>query len=377
MSNNLAVPNQLKDLVRTAEAGFSKIVKATGNGMIFQNEALYAMQAMLSSDALATAARSNPISFNLAMSQIASSGLTLNPSMGLAYLVPRQGRVIADISYRGLIKIATDTRAVELVVPEAVYSNDVFRYRGSNQEPVHEFDPFMDKADRGEFRGVYVKAYLAIGSLLVTAVSSEEIYKARDLSTSWIRGQVGKKGPWESHPYQMGLKAGIKFARKFWPMTSPVLEQVISYLNDEAGEGFSPQSVSLDIANRELELPKNVVDLPLQMADIEPVAQPVDGTVVSEQPARPAAPSAAPAARQDNQQSQAPESSPIGAQGSEVDVDPKMIARIKSVLARCVRLQSWEAGYDWVNNHTSGSDYEFAIKLFDQERPPQSLKKTG
>jgi recombination protein RecT len=121
-----ANPTELAALINSAEDRFSDLVNATGNQMVFKQEALYAMQAMLANDYLASCAIKNPISFKLAMAQIATAGLTLNPSMGLAYLVPRDGKVIADISYRGLMKIATDTRAVNLIVAEAVYSRDRF-----------------------------------------------------------------------------------------------------------------------------------------------------------------------------------------------------------------------------------------------------------
>ncbi len=224
---------EIRTLVQSVEKKFCEISATLGNQMQYVQESLYAMQAMMANDFLAKTALSNPMSFKLAMAQVASSGLSLNPSMGLAYLVPRDGKVIADISYRGLMKIATDTRAVNLIVAEAVFSTDRFVYRGANAEPVHDFDPFLSKKDRGEFRGCYVKAYLSMGTLLVKAVSAEEIYQARDLSQSWVKGSVGKKGPWESHPIPMALKTAVKAARKFWPMTSPALEHAISYLNDE------------------------------------------------------------------------------------------------------------------------------------------------
>ena len=89
-------------------------------------EALFAYHAMLSNETLMKCAINNKLSFKLAMQQIAATGLTLNPTEKMAFLVPRQGKVIADVSFRGLIKVATDSRAVEMVVAEVVYSGDRF-----------------------------------------------------------------------------------------------------------------------------------------------------------------------------------------------------------------------------------------------------------
>ncbi len=50
---------------------------------------------------LADIAVNNPKSFETAFLQLASSGLTLDPAQKQAYLVPRDGRVILDVSILG------------------------------------------------------------------------------------------------------------------------------------------------------------------------------------------------------------------------------------------------------------------------------------
>jgi recombination protein RecT len=373
MTKSLSTSKEIRDLVAGAERRFNDIVDATGNRMVFKQEALYAMQLLLGNDYLAQMAIKNPISFKLAMAQIATTGLTLNPAMGLAYLVPRDDKVIADISYRGLIKIATDTRSVNLVVAEQVYSHDRFVYRGSSQEPVHDFDPFLNKADRGEFRGVYVKAYLAMGTLLITPVSAEDVYAARDISSAWVKGKPGKKGPWESHFGPMALKTGVKIARKFWPMTSPVLENVISYLNEEGGEGFAPGPVTLDVAARELGVevkPGVGMDAP---APYQPVVMPQAGQLDQMEQMEEVAErvNAAPASVKSSP-AQAPEPT-VRTQPNKVavpadpgEVDPKVVERIESVLKRCQRLKSWQAGLEWVATNLTGAAYDLAMDQFSK-----------
>ncbi|MGI0646947.1 recombinase RecT [Pseudomonas aeruginosa] len=362
MSNsNQLVPPAIRTLIQNSRDGFLKMVTSTGNPMNYSQEALYAMQAMLSNDVLAKTALSNPVSFQLAMVQVASSGLTLNPAFGLAYLVPRDGKVIADVSYRGLIKIATDSRAVNLVVAQSVYSLDKFIYRGDNEEPVHQFDPFDKREDRGEFRGVYVKAYLAIGKLLVTAVSAEDIYAARDLSRAYKKGS----GPWVTHFHPMCLKTGIKIGRKFWPQTSPALESVIHYLNEEGEEGISAGPVTLDVASREMGVAASqdpTIVMPAMhinpTVDVQPdIAPQVDPHQSFEAPAE--------------VMEQVPvEASVIRTDGVAVNVDPstidsKTLDRINLVVGRAPKTRSWNAAEDWINNQLVADPvaHAFALQL--------------
>nr|WP_264371161.1 recombinase RecT [Azotobacter chroococcum] len=104
----------------------------------------------------------------------------MNPARGFAYLVPREGQVILDVSYRGMIKAAVNDGAIKDCIVELVYANDEFVYRGKRQSPTHTFNPFDKKADRGEFVGAFVEALLPDGRVHVEAVTAEEIYAARE-----------------------------------------------------------------------------------------------------------------------------------------------------------------------------------------------------
>lgn len=368
MSNKEIVPRDIRDLIAGSKAGFEKVIASTGNSMFFAQESLFAMQAMLSNEVLAKTALNNPVSFKLAMAQVASSGLSLNPSLGLAYLVPREGKVIADVSYRGLIKIATDSRAVNLVVAQSVYSLDGFLYRGENEEPSHQFDPFMARDQRGDFRGVYVKAYLAIGKLLVTAIPADDIYAARELSRAYKKGS----GPWITHPHPMNLKTGIKISRKYWPQTSPALDSVISYLNEEGGEGFTPGPITFDVASRELgpqaigmdptiAMPTMHVDPRVAMA-LEPqqfeapaqvIDQPLSEQIQEEQMPEPA------------QQATAIQTSGTVVNIDSAALDPKMVTRIENVVSRSVRMKTWKAAEDWIVNHLASDQKarDYALQM--------------
>ncbi len=357
-------PEKANDLILKAKDDFQKIVSSLNSRMVFTQEALFAYHAMMSNPSLYETAASNEWSFNLAMQQIASSGLSLNPALGLAFLVPRQGKIIADVSYRGLMKIATDSRAVDLVVAEAVYSGDRFIYNGSTAEPDHVFDPFLSKKDRGSFRGVYVKAYLPSGRLVVDPLSAEDVYSARSLSKAFQHTDPSKRGPWETHFEPMAIKTGIKSASKYWPKTSPVLENVISYLNEEADEGFSTGPISLATAARDMHGTShapNVVDLsgnvyehgqqneaPQGVVDAD-APKHVDGATVQSADPQPQGPSIP------------LENSKPDGRGDPIEVIKK---RIQSVYDRTMKNGSWNAATEWAQAHLRDDLQAEAFALF-------------
>lgn len=209
----------------------------------WEKESLFAMQIVMKNDYLKTIANKNPQSLRNAVANIAAIGITLNPALAYAYLVPRDNMACLDISYKGLIKIATDTGAIKWAQAELVYANDFFEYNGPTQPPIHRFDPFSK--DRGEFQGAYCTAKTADGDMLSEAMSASEIYEIRDKSEMYKRA---KKGPWVDFFGEMAKKTVIKRASKTWPKSthSIRLEKAIEMLN-ESGEGieFEPDSTTI------------------------------------------------------------------------------------------------------------------------------------
>ena len=201
----------------------------------WEKESLFAMQAVMKNDYLKTIANQNPQSLRNAVANVAAIGITLNPALAYAYLVPRDKQACLDISYKGLIKIATDTGAIKWCQAELVYSNDLFEFHGPTVAPVHNFNPFAK--DRGEFQGAYCVAKTADGDLLVEAMSAQEIHDIRDKTDIWKKS---KSGPWKDFPGEMAKKTVIKRASKTWPKSTGTgrLEQAIELLNQQ-GEGVT------------------------------------------------------------------------------------------------------------------------------------------
>jgi recombination protein RecT len=204
--------------IQKAKDRFAKAAASTVN---YDRESIFAMQALMKTDFAMQTANKNPQSVHLAMINVASTGLTLNPANGYAYLVPRDGAIVLDISYKGLIKIATDTGSVEWARADVVYQQDTFVYHGPAAMPVHTADPF--KKDRGEIVGVYCIAKTKSGDILTEVMDRDELDKIRSKSSAYARvdkqGKHAPSGPWLEWFEQMCKKAIIKRASKTWPYT--------------------------------------------------------------------------------------------------------------------------------------------------------------
>lgn len=207
-----------------AERKFTEIAMSSGNLVTYQREAMYALQIVGAKDVLQ---RCSADSIRNAVINVASVGLTLSPAHKLAYLVPRNGEACLDISYIGLVKIATDSGAVAAVHATVVRANDEFEYFDAFAAPRHKFDPFATAESRGDIRGVYAVAKLANGITQVETLSMEEIVKIRSVSKA-------KDGPWKEWFEEMAKKSVIKRASKLWPRTDR-LSTAVQILDEHQG----------------------------------------------------------------------------------------------------------------------------------------------
>lgn len=269
--------------IAQAEKKFTEIAALDGNLVSYQREAMFALQIAGGSEYLQKAA---PDTLRNAVINVASVGLTLNPAMKLAYLVPRDGKACLDISYIGLIKIATDTGAVSMVKAETVYEKDTFQYEGPFTAPTHRFDPFAPLEERGSLIGAYCIAKMRNGEVLIEVLRRSEIDKIRSKSKA-------KSGPWFDFFEEMVKKSIIKRASKMWPRTErmAMAEQV---LNDH--EGFETIDTTTGEVTQRPPMPTaKTSDQPTGWGGLDkepisekpPVADVIEGTceTVTEKPA--------------------------------------------------------------------------------------------
>ncbi len=220
MSKNLA---PWAGAIVEAEGSFTEIASEEGNLVTYKKEAVFAMQALQSNEYLQ---KTNPITIMDSVINVASIGLSLNPALAFAYLVPRDGRCILDISYKGMVKIATDTGSILWAKAEVVREGDNFAYNGFGLLPDHKYNPF-DKM-RGNVIGAYCVARLSDGGYMVEVMSLDELNKVKDTSKA-------KNGPWKTWPEEMMKKTIIKRAYKSWPKTSPRLATAVKIVNEHEG----------------------------------------------------------------------------------------------------------------------------------------------
>ena len=217
----------MESTVLSFEKGFNDVNAYKLN---FKKEANFALQILKGNDFLRNKAAANPDSLQAALTNIAAIGITLNPALKEGYLVPRGNQVCLDISYIGLVKLATDTGAIEWVQAEIVKEKDVFEYQGVGKSPIHKMNPF---SDRGEVIGVYCIAKLATGEFLSTIMSKQDCDAIRDKSS-----QAAKSGPWRDFYEEMLKKTVIKRASKLWPKSERI-QQAVEVINEHEGIDFS------------------------------------------------------------------------------------------------------------------------------------------
>lgn len=187
----------------------------------FMKEASFAIQIIGNSPQLQKATRASIVG---AMLNVANTGLTLNPVLKLAYLIPRNAKVRDDSgrdfwetrcyvepSYMGLMKLATDTGSVRHFESFVVYKGDLFEFDLVNRRPTKHVPYWSLGADRGPIVGCYGIATLTDGSTVVEHMGADELLKIRSKSDNKA-GSVYTD--WEG---EMARKAVLKRLAKYVP----------------------------------------------------------------------------------------------------------------------------------------------------------------
>lgn len=221
--------------VDAAKPKFESIV-ANNPSVDWETESMFAYQMVSANSYIMDIARKNRESVKNAVINVAAVGLTLNPATHYAYLVPRGGGICLDISYRGLIKIATDSGSIKWAKAELVYENDGFTYHGPTQMPEHDANPFSK--ERGNIIGVYCVAKTHDGDFLVETMTNDELNKIRDEASA-----AAQKGPWKTYEGEMKKKCCIKRAQKTWPMSDrhEQLQTAVKVINETEGSEWAEE----------------------------------------------------------------------------------------------------------------------------------------
>lgn len=227
------------------EAHFIELNENSLNQLDFAKECEFAKQLLLKNNYTLDAARNDPDALHAAIGNVAAIGITLNPALAYAYLVPRKKSICLDISYRGMIKLATDTGTIKAIKAELIYENDVFHYHGFHEAPEFKADVF---GDRGELKGVYAMALLVDGGVLVETMPIDEVYAIRDDSEAYKSAKSNGENSWQykanvwvKYKTEMVKKTVIKRAFKTLPPSrgTELLGRAIDVVNEHEGIDFN------------------------------------------------------------------------------------------------------------------------------------------
>jgi recombination protein RecT len=219
------------DLVLSNEAFFSGAL--TTDQIAWKKESQFAIQSLGKNDYLFKAALSNQASFQNAIINIAAIGISLNPALKHAYLVPRsmeKGKppsVCLDVSYQGLMHLAMQSGGIVWGQAKIVYKNDKYTNNGIDKAPTHEQDTFGDK---GLVVGVYCTVKTKDGDYLTEEMDHKSILEVQNASQA-------KNGPWKNWWNEMARKTVVKRASKYWPSCDNVAS-AIEVINQHEGINF-------------------------------------------------------------------------------------------------------------------------------------------
>lgn len=194
--------------------------------------------------------KATDISLRNAILNIATTGISISPLLGLAHLECRGINTEPDkrkdpvyrndaalkIDYKGQIKVLTDSGAVNWIRADVVRSGDTFNYHGPASKPDHIVgDPFS--ADRRAIVGSYAIAELPSGQILCEIMRLEELEEVEKASGT-------TSGPWKNgFKPEMYKKANINRIVKTIPRTNERSAAVIRIAAESDGFEFDQTEV--------------------------------------------------------------------------------------------------------------------------------------
>lgn len=204
----------------------------------YNREINFAIQAIRGNDLLQ---KCDEQSIKNAIVNVALTGVTLNPVLQQAFLIPRKGKCCLDISYRGLCKIAVDSDSVYDIDAVPVFEGDEFYYE-MGLEPILKHRPLMfdDEKDK-KIKAVYAVATLHHGIKKFVVLDKEKINRARKSA------QYDKV--WAAHEDEMSKKTAVKLLYKLLPQTER-MSTAVSVINEHEGLILKDEKKAKEIMDR-------------------------------------------------------------------------------------------------------------------------------
>jgi recombination protein RecT len=189
----------------------------------YNREINFAIQAIRGNDLLQ---KCDPQTIRSAVMNVALTGVTLNPALQQAFLIPRSKKCCLDVSFRGLCKIALDSGSVYDIDAVPVFEGDVFEYEmGLNPRLIHKPIMFSDQTAK-KLIAVYAVAILHHGIKKFVVLDKEKIDRARKSAQT--------DNVWKAHEDEMAKKTAVKLLYKLLPQTER-MSTAVQVLNEHEG----------------------------------------------------------------------------------------------------------------------------------------------
>lgn len=171
--------------------------------------------------------KAEPVSLLAACMQAAQLGLSVDPVLGEAWLIPRRNSardcvwINFQLGYKGLIKLARRSDNFLSVHAELVHEGDFFEYDlGSDPKISHRKQ--MNLKARPEVKASYAVVRYKTGPAQIHVCPLWEIHEARDRSDSYQNG----RGPWIDHFNSMAKVVPLRAILKLEAVDDVVLRQL-------------------------------------------------------------------------------------------------------------------------------------------------------
>jgi recombination protein RecT len=152
----------------------------------------------------------DPGSIMNAVINVARTGITLNPVLKLAHLVPRGGKCVLDFDYKGLVKVLKDNGCIKHIDAIIVYEDETFSESNSPVvAPIHQVKYAKTEEDQKKriYSGVYSRVLLPDNTVIYTSFMPYwEILKVEKVSPA----SSSQYSPWKTWRSEMVKKTKIK-----------------------------------------------------------------------------------------------------------------------------------------------------------------------
>lgn len=157
--------------------------------------------------------KTRPDTIRDAVMNVALTGLTLNPALKQAYLIPYGNICQFMPSYLGLMELAIQERVIVSMTSKIVHKNDLFEYE-EGLNPILKHSPAPLDQEPGEMVGAYAIAVTPDGQKHIEVLRMSDIDKIKECT----KGDLNRPTHvWNRWPGEMARKSAAKRLLKWLP----------------------------------------------------------------------------------------------------------------------------------------------------------------